>query len=80
MTTVTITLPDDLVRDLGEYASNMTLSRNRIIEKALRLYFEHLNRAQYIQSFKQANEDSELTAMAEEGMRTYLSEIELIEN
>lgn len=47
-----------------------------IIEKALRIYLDHLNRAEYVKSYRQASDDSDITLLAEEGMTDYLNQLE----
>lgn len=79
MITLTTTLPDDLVDDLREYSASMKQPKNKFIEKALRLYFQHLKRSQYINSYQRISEDQDLLLLAEEGMETYLKEIEVTE-
>lgn len=76
MTTFTTTLPDDLLRLLSEKANSLSLPRNKLIEAALRLYLEHLDRAEYIKSYKMASEDEDILSVAEEGMQDYLKQLE----
>lgn len=76
MATFTTTLPDDLLKLLGEKAANLSMPRNRLIENALRLYLEHLERAEYKKSYARAAKDRDLLSMAEEGMADYLRQLE----
>ncbi len=50
--------------------------KNKLIEKALTIYLDQLNKSAYAQSFKRMAEDKELLAIAEEGMEDYLSQLE----
>ncbi len=75
MSTFTSTLPDDLLTLLGEKASKLSMPKNKLIEKALRLYLEHLERAEYIQSYRQAATDNDILQVAEEGMADYLRQL-----
>ena len=75
MSTFTSTLPDDLLTLLGEKASKMSMPKNKLIENALRLYLEHLERAEYIQSYRQAVTDKDILQIAEEGMEDYLRQL-----
>ncbi len=52
------------------------MPKNKLIENALRLYLEHLEKAEYIRSYKQAATDSDILSIAEEGMEDYLNQIE----
>ena len=76
MSTLTTTLPDDLLRLLGEKAKQYSLPKNKLIEKALRIYLEQLNRAEYIKSYKELAKDIDLLYIAEEGMEDYFKQLE----
>lgn len=75
MTTFTSTLPEDLLKLLSEKANRLSLPKNKLIENALRLYLEHLDKAEYIQSYKKASMDKDLLSLAEEGMEDYLNQL-----
>ncbi|MFA6129245.1 MAG: hypothetical protein WC699_18240 [Bacteroidales bacterium] len=68
----TSSLPSDLLEMLEQYAIRFKVPKNRIIENSLKAYFEKLQRAEYIYSFKKAAGDSEVVNMAEEGLEDYL--------
>jgi len=76
MVTFTSSIPDDLSKQLNEKARALSLPKNKLIENALRLYIEHLEKAEYIKSYKQASNDAEILLMAEEGMADYLRQLE----
>lgn len=76
MATFTSTLPNDLLEQLSERAKQFSLPKNKLIEKALRIYLDQLTRAEYVKSFKEAAKDEDTLTMAEEGMAEYLSQIE----
>jgi hypothetical protein len=76
MSTFTSTLPDDLLKLLNEQASKLSIPKNKLIEKALRIYLDQLNRAEYIRSYKELAADTDLLSIAEEGMKDYLQQIE----
>jgi predicted transcriptional regulator len=76
MTTFTSTLPDELLQKLNEMASKLAMPKNKIIEKALRIYLDQLTRAGYISSYKQAGQDAEIMQIAEEGMEDYLKQLD----
>ncbi|HMI67602.1 MAG TPA: hypothetical protein VK517_16290 [Cyclobacteriaceae bacterium] len=75
MSTFTSTLPDDLLTLLGEKAQKMAMPKNKLIENALRLYLEYLERAEYIKSYRQAATDKDILQIAEEGMADYLRQL-----
>jgi metal-responsive CopG/Arc/MetJ family transcriptional regulator len=76
MITFTSTLPEELLAKLNEVAKRHAVPKNRLIEKALRIYLDQLNRAEYVKSFKKAAGDENLLSMAEEGMEDYLKQLE----
>lgn len=76
MKTFTSTLPDDLFTRLNKSARKLAVPKNRLIEKALRIYLDQLNRAEYVQSFKGAENDKDILNLAEEGMEDYLKQLE----
>lgn len=76
MTTFTSSLPNDLLEMLDEHAKKLEIPKNKLIEKALRLYLEHLKRAAYVKSYSQAKEDKDMVDLAEEGMVDYFKQLE----
>lgn len=72
MATFTSSLPDDLLKRLNEMAIKIATPKNKIIESALSIYLDQLNRAEYIKSYKTAAGDESLMNIAEEGMIEYL--------
>ena len=76
MTTITTTLPDDVLDMLRRQAEKLSVPKNRIIEKALRIYIDQLNRAEYVKSYKEAAKDADIMSLAEEGMEDYLQQME----
>ena len=75
MATFTTTLPNDLLDQLGKKAAEYKLAKNKLIEKALRIYLDELTRAEYIKSYKQAAKDPDTLLMAEEGMADYFRQM-----
>ena len=76
MVTFTSSIPDDLSKQLNEKAKALSLPKNKLIENALRLYIEHLERAEYVRSYKQSSADQGILILAEEGMADYLKQQE----
>ncbi len=76
MATYTSSLPNPLLQLLDEKAKQLQLPKNKIIERALELYLDQLNRAEYIKSYQQLSKDKDVLLLAEEGMETYLSQLE----
>ncbi len=76
MTTFTSTLPDDLLEMLNLKAKELSLPKNKLIEKALRIYLDQLNKSAYIKSYKRLSEDADILQIAEEGMVEYMTDTE----
>ena len=76
MSTFISTLPDDLLDRLSEYARKLKLPKNKLIETVLSLYLDHLKRSEFIKSCHQAATDSDLFALATEGMEDHLTQLE----
>ena len=75
MATFTSTLPDKLLSLLAQKAKALSLPKNKLIEAALTIYLEHLERAEYVKSYRAAADDKDVTAIAEEGMEDYLRQL-----
>jgi hypothetical protein len=75
MSTFTSSLPEDLLQALALKAKELSVPKNTLIERALRIYLEQLNRAAYLKSYKQMAADTDLQMLAEEGMADYLSQL-----
>ena len=76
MPTFTGSLPDDLLLLLAEKAKELSVPKNMLIEKALRIYLEQLNRAAYVKSYKKIAADTDTMLLAEEGMADYLTQLD----
>ena len=75
MATFTSTLPEPLWEQLNLKASELGLPKNKLLETALRLYLDHLNKASYVRSYKKMAADTDLLSVAEEGMEDYLTQL-----
>ena len=75
MATFTSSLPDSLLDKLSVLAKELKLPKNRLIENALELYLEQIEKASYIKSYKQAATDDDILKVAEEGMQDYFTAI-----
>lgn len=76
MSTFTSSLPDDVLEQLDQLSKSLKLPKNKLMEKALRVYMDQLNKAEYIKSYKQLAEDRDVLQIAEEGMADYLDQLE----
>lgn len=76
MATFTSTLPDNLLEMLDLKAKELALPKNKLIEKALRIYLDQLNKAEYKRSYKKMAADTDLLSIAEEGMADYLTQLD----
>jgi len=69
---LTTSLPGDMVNMLSRYAEKFNVPKNKILEEALKLYFDRLKKAEYTRSFRRAAADPEMKTFAEEGLADYL--------
>jgi metal-responsive CopG/Arc/MetJ family transcriptional regulator len=76
MATFTSSLPEDLLQKLSEYAEKAGVAKNKIIEKALTVYLDQMNRAEYMKSYRKAGQDKEIMQIAEEGMVEFFKQIQ----
>jgi len=76
MTTLTTSISDHLVDLLSLKAKELNLPKNKLIEKALSLYLNHLEKAAYVKSYQQASADADTLMIAEEGMSEYLNQLQ----
>lgn len=76
MATFTSSLPDDLLQQLADYADRIGVAKNKIIEKALRVYLDEMKRAEYAKSFRRASQEEDVLMIAEEGMAEYIRQID----
>lgn len=76
MATFTSSLPNDLLKLLEQKAKELGMPKNKLIEKALSIYLDQLNRAAYVKSYKRMGDDEDITKIAEEGMEDYLSQLD----
>jgi predicted transcriptional regulator len=74
-TTFTRTLPDNILKQLHEQAKKLSVPKNKIIERALKIYLDQLNRAEYVKSFQQATQDADILNIAEEGVADYFKQL-----
>ncbi|UXP34125.1 ribbon-helix-helix domain-containing protein [Reichenbachiella agarivorans] len=75
MTTFTSSLPDQLLQRLNDTAAKLKMPKNKLIEKALNIYLDQLNRAEYVSSYKLAGNDQDIMMIAEEGMAEYMTQV-----
>ncbi len=71
MITFTSSLPDDLLKSLNKTSKELNMPKNKLIEKALQLFLDEIQKAKYAKSFQRASADKDIMAMAEEGMADY---------
>jgi ribosomal protein L10 len=75
----TSSLPLELKEELEKYAARHNVSKNKVIEKALKKYLEEDRKKLYADSFKKANNDPEMISMADWGLEDYLQQLKNLE-
>ncbi|MBL7836499.1 MAG: ribbon-helix-helix domain-containing protein, partial [Bacteroidetes bacterium] len=68
MATFTSSLPDSLLNLLEEKSKELALPKNKLIERALSLYLDQLNKAEYLKSYRRMSDDVDLLNLADEGL------------
>lgn len=74
--TFTSSINNSLMEKLRDYSNKYKLPKNKIIENALKKYFDDLKRAEYIRSFQKENEENENAELAEQGLDDFLKMID----
>ncbi|MCX6305115.1 MAG: hypothetical protein NT040_09110 [Bacteroidetes bacterium] len=69
--TYTSTLPEDVLNSVSDYSEKNSISKNEVVETALRQFFFNARKEDFRQGFKRAALDAEMSAMAEGGMNDY---------
>ena len=77
--TYTSTLPEDLILSVNEFAAKYKLSKNKVVEKALREFFFEQKRKEFSEGFKRAAKDPEIVELAEMGIEDFFEIIERYE-
>ncbi len=77
--TYTSTLPSVVMEEVAEYAIKKNVSKNKVIEIALKKFFEEEMKKDLKETFKLANEDKELLQLAESGLGDYLEQLKELE-
>lgn len=78
MATFTSSLPTPLLQMLENKAKQLSLPKNKLIERALSIYLDQLNRAEYVKSYKKMAKDTDMLRIAEEGMEEYMKQLSTI--
>ena len=73
--TYTSTLPDVVMEGVVEYAKKKKISKNKVIELAVKKLLEEEIKNELIESFKKISEDYEITEMADWGLEDYVSQL-----
>jgi hypothetical protein len=73
--TYTSTLPDVIMEGVVEYAKKKKISKNKVIEIAVKKLLEEDIKNELQQTFTLASNDKELLEMAEWGLGDYLEQL-----
>jgi hypothetical protein len=77
--TYTSTLPEDILNSVNEYAEKYHISKNKIVEMALRHYFFNTKKNDFRNGFKNASCDPDMKEMTDAGMADYFDIIRQFE-
>ncbi len=73
--TYTSTLPNVVMEEVVEYAKKKKISKNKVIEIALKKLLEEEIKNELRESFKKIADDPEMLEMAEWGMEDYAEQL-----
>ncbi|MBA3674271.1 MAG: CopG family transcriptional regulator [Chitinophagaceae bacterium] len=73
--TYTSTLPNMVMEEVVEYAKKKKISKNKVIEIALKKLLDEEIRNELMESFKKIADDPEMIEMAEWGLGDYLEQL-----
>lgn len=77
--TYTSTLPEDLLAMVNDYSLKYKVSKNAIVEKALRIYLFDQKKKEFAEGFKNAAGNQEQSDLSEIGMEDYWTIINRVE-
>lgn len=77
--TYTSTLPDKVMEEIVEYAKKKKISKNRVIEIAVKKLLEEEIKNELQRTFTLAASDKELLKLAESGLGDYLEQLKELE-
>ncbi len=77
--TYTSTLPNVVMEEVVEYAKKKKISKNKVIEIAVKKLLEEEIRNELIESFKKLADDPDMIEMAEWGMGDYAEQLKRFE-
>jgi hypothetical protein len=77
--TYTSTLPSVVMEEVAEYAAKKKISKNKVIEAAIRNFLDAEIKSELERTFKLAAEDPELVEMADWGLADYLEQLKELE-
>jgi hypothetical protein len=73
--TYTSTLPDVVMEGVAEYAKKKKISKNKVIEIAVKRLLEEEIKYELMESFKKIADDPDMIEMAEWGMEDYAEQL-----
>lgn len=76
MQTFTSSLPESLINRLNERAKALKLPKNKVMERALQAYLNHLDRQEYKATFLRMQHDPAFVSDLEMGLDDYLQSLE----
>ena len=74
--TYTSTLPEDILDSVNDYSEKNNISKNKVVENALREFFFSLKKNDFREGFKRAARDVNMDIMAEQGMDDYFGMVQ----
>ena len=75
----TSTLPEDVLNSVNDYSEINHISKNQVVETALRQFFFKVKQEDFREGFKRAAGDAEMNTLAGAGINDYLDIIKQTE-
>ncbi len=77
--TYTSTMEFALMESITTYAKKKNVSKNKVIEAAVKKYLQEIEKIEFIKSLKAISDDPDIIVMSEWGMKDYAGQIKKYE-
>ncbi len=77
--TYTSTMEFALMESITTYAKKKNVSKNKVIEAAVKKYLQEIEKIEFIKSLKAISDDPDIIEMSEWGMKDYAGQIKKYE-
>ena len=78
--TYTSTLPEDVASAVRDYAERYRVSKNAVVEQALRQFFLQEKKREFREGFSKSAGEAEIMELAEQGLQDFTEVVDRFEN